>query len=489
MRNVSSDKTDFSFSRSRRTGYSWRSPLARLYVAPLILWLLLDCVPRIFQGDSISYLSTGFGSWMPPDRSWEFGILVNLLLRHTHGLSAFILIQVGVLVVLVEGARLIFPQTPAGLAGWALAAALVALDPLIEIYTRFYLSDFLAMALFLAATAGLVLVFRTDAVRGARVVALVLTFLSILGAIILRVAYFPIMLLTVVLATLLMWRHLTRGMVIALVLAACASILSVGAITGANRVVFAKQFPGETFVNKLSGVFLAGVFAPALKQVDFRNAGIPITSEEFEKLDLSDYEKRDKQVWGHHHTDLQQLIEDNLHVAGAYNTTVNQAAWRLVMSAVRRDPLSFAKVYFVDLFDFAKPQQWRSHAPIEMGLTRDLPSNFVAFVNHDSVLKITSNITKVRSALIQAYEAVAGLYPLQLLLGFLAGLVLLIRTGPRPCVVLPFAAFCADLTAAPLYENYLIARYILATVFLGYLLVGMAVSSFLEKRAAGHQIA
>lgn len=112
-----------------------------------------------------------------------------------------------------------------------------------------------------------------------------------------------------------------------------------------------------------------------------------------------------------------------------------------------------------------------------MGLTRSLPHNFVTFINQNSVLKITPDLSLLRSPLIRAYEAISGLYPLQLLLGFCAGVAILLRIGPKPFLVLPFAAFCADLAAAPLYENHFIARYILGAIFLSYLLIGLAVGS------------
>lgn len=455
---------------------------ARLYVLPILILMIWDFVPRFFQGDSVSYLSTQIGKWVPPDRSWEFGLFVNFLLRHTHGLSAFMLLQIGALVVLVEGMRILCPRGRSGLVAWGLAGLLVALDPLIEIYTRFYMSDFLAMAFFLVAIGGIVLALRPD-VRGVGAwLAAALILFGILGAVFFRVAYAPIGLLSAVFAAVLMVRRLTRRHGMVLALAAIMPILAVGAVAGANRLMFAHRFPNQVFVTKLSGVFLAGVFAPALTEADFHHAGIPITHPEFEKLDLSDYGKRVIQVWGHDHSDLQQLIRDNLHITGDYASAIDKAASRLVMSALKRDPLAFAKVYLVGLVDFAKPAEWQRQVPGEMGLTRTLPAYFITTVNRYSVLKITPDITTIRSALIRAYKAVAWLYPFQLLLGFLAGVFLLIRLGPKPEVAVPFAAFCADVASAPLYENYLIARYILVAIFLGYVLFATGLIALLALR-------
>jgi hypothetical protein len=63
-----------------RTGTARKSVLGQrlgglIAFALLGAGLLIDHMPRFYQGDSLSYLSTGEG-WMPPDRSWAFGLAV-----------------------------------------------------------------------------------------------------------------------------------------------------------------------------------------------------------------------------------------------------------------------------------------------------------------------------------------------------------------------------------------------------------------------------
>ncbi|GAB0116277.1 hypothetical protein [Acidisoma sp. 7E03] len=441
----------------------------------------MDFVPRFFQGDSVSYLSTQIGQWVPPDRSWEFGLMVNFLLRHTHGLSAFIFIQIGVLIALVEGMRCLFAHRACGALGWVSAALMLAIDPLMELYARFYMSDFLAMGFFLFAIGGLILALRPGKTRTSIYGAASLILLGTLGAVFFRVAYALIILLSVVLSGLLLSRRLTRRDWGKLVLAGFVPVVAVLAVVGANRVMFAKEFPGQFFATKLSGVFLAGVFTPALHPEDFARAGIPVTAEEYAKLDLSNYQKRVVQVWGHDPSDLHQLIKDKLHISADYTAAVDRAASKLVASAFERDPLAFLKVYLVSALDYVRPDQWRRQVPGEMGLTRPLPDFFVAFVNRYAVLKVTPEITTVRSLLIRIYTAASYAYPFLLLLGLGAGFILLWTQGVTVGVVVPFAAFLADLASAPLYGNYLIARYVLAAIFLAYLLIGLGISDIVTR--------
>jgi hypothetical protein len=285
---------------------------------------------------------------------------------------------------------------------------------------------------------------------------------------------------------MLMYRTLTRKQWLAILGTILGPFLAVGCVAVANQLMFSQEFPDEIFVTKLSGVFLAGVFAPALTQADFHNAHIPITSQEYDQLDLGKYEKRVTQVWGNQHSDLQQLIKDNLHITDApYSAAVDRAASRLVMSALKRNPLALAKVYVISAVDYVRPAEWRRQLPGEMGLTRSLPNYFLALANQYSVQKITFDITTIRSLLIRIYEAVAILYPFQLLLGLIAGIALIVRSGCQPQTAVPFAAFIADLATAPIYGNYLIARYILAAIFLSYVLIAVAAAAILPRAEVG----
>jgi hypothetical protein len=273
----------------------------------VVAWMLVDLVPRFYQGDSISYLATGEG-WIPPDRSWAFGFVANFLLRHTHGYSAFILMQIGILACLIAMTRIFFSYSDRSTIAYGAIAILLALDPLVEIYTRFLMSDFLAVAAFLTALLALFLLVREGGATRSLWIFASLFIASTVAAVFIRVAYAPIIELTVLLVGIIMSDRLARRQWLALAVAALGPFMAVGSLAVANRLVLADRFPHELFVNKLSGVFLASVFAPALQASDFEKVGIPITTSEFLRLDLANYEKRLGQAWGHSPDDLQQFI-------------------------------------------------------------------------------------------------------------------------------------------------------------------------------------
>src|SRR6476660_378381 len=57
-----------------------------------ILWAV-DNTPRFFFGDSESYLGTSLQGWLPPDRSWVYGLVVRWIMRESGSLSSVLLTQ------------------------------------------------------------------------------------------------------------------------------------------------------------------------------------------------------------------------------------------------------------------------------------------------------------------------------------------------------------------------------------------------------------
>lgn len=470
---------------STREKPGWRTVADRIssygYLFVIAAFLLLDFIPRFLQGDSISYLKTG-ESWIPPDRSWAFGYFVNYLFRHTHGGTAFILMQVAILALIIAASRIYF--TEGGKAGilYGVCAVVVALDPCFEIYTRFFMSDLLAFAFFYLALLGLFFALREQEEKRPIWWWTAVVIVASMGAVWVRVAYAVILEATLALFVVIRLGRLSRRQWSVILLCVLGPVLALGSIMMANRVVFAERFPHELFVNKLSGVFAAAVFAPALQKQDFAAVGIPITDDEFQRLDLHNYGKRSAQVWGTAPDDLQQFLKDKLGITEPYTQVIDKAASGLVRSAFRRNPFALLEVYFRGSLEYATRKEWRAMRLNEMGLPRPLPDSFVSFWNTYSVFKIDPDITQVRSLLVRYFVATVSLYPFQLLLGLMAAAYLVIRERARIGVALLAAGFVADLAAAPLYSDFVIPRYVLGAIVISYLLMGLAVQSIVSRR-------
>ena len=108
-----------------------------------LIVLALDSQVRFFLGDSASasYLSTAFGIWIPPDRSWLYGLGVNAILRLAPWLGAVILVQSLVSATLPAGAAVMLRSM--GVRRWLSWAALIMLsaDPMLLYYDQSIMTD------------------------------------------------------------------------------------------------------------------------------------------------------------------------------------------------------------------------------------------------------------------------------------------------------------------------------------------------------------
>ena len=247
----------------------------RTYAHCLIILalLLIDFVPRFYQGDSQTYVRTTWEA-LPPERSWMFGLIANFLLRYTHGYSSFILIQAIFVAAVVIGARRFFQEFVSWQAAYSLTAIALSLDPLLEVSIRFYMTDLLALACFIVCLLGMLAAIEPDASRGSIMLGLSTYVLGAIAAVFLRVAFLPVLELTALFVSLHCWRRLCGSGWTKFALMVCTPVLAAGLLAGANSIIFAKQYPHEFFLTKLSGAGIAGVYAPALKIEDFASAGI-----------------------------------------------------------------------------------------------------------------------------------------------------------------------------------------------------------------------
>lgn len=457
----------------------------RIYSFVLVIGGLLafDFTPKFYQGDSISYLMTGMG-WIPPDRSWLYGFIVNYIMLHWHGYEGYIVLQSLIFAGLVGCSQRFFAGFPEWRVFYLITAVLVCLDPVLELYVRFFMSDFMSFACFWLALVGLHISLSASTSRRRVAVGMLMISIGTLGAVFIRIAYVMIIEITMLGVALLWFRKLARRRRIVIPLGLLMPLLAALALAGTNSVLFGDRFHHSIFLNKLSGVFLAGQYAPALQPEDFANAGIPLSAEEFARLQLWNYDKRAAQVWGGRADDLVPFLQARLRIPNIYDSTLNSKARLLVRSALHRDPFAIARVYLWSAALYAMPHQWFLAINGELNLSRPLAPDFVALFNQFAIERLTPQVTTTRSPLARVYLAVGGLYPFLLALGVLSALVLLVRERRHVATVVLCAGLFGDLAAAPFYSDDVIARFILGAIFISYLTIGLAAASLFRKDSA-----
>ena len=461
-------------AQHRRLLLFWIMPICLLLVS-----YMLGHRARFMLGDSESYLRSGIRGYYPPDRSWIYGVLAREAISETHSLQTYILLQLAGVFAFGVLARRQLGRGRRSLPTAILLAGL-ACDPLIQTYARFYLSDLsaaLLFATFAVLLAGLVAGSRSTAVW-------VALFLFGAGAVLFRIAYAPIEMLTLILCLgrslldrarrprhALMTDHAqANGLVIMTGL--LVPLLGVSFLVAANHVVFQRLYPGELFVNRFSGTFLMGVFSPAITAPDIRSAGIDLSDTEYGKMRITKYDLRNDQIWGSEPYWLRSIILARLHASG-FDSRADRAASKIVRAALRRDPMAFARIYATGLLLYAEPTEWTRHLSTEMGEDRPLSGAFVALINEWVPHALAPSSAMHRSFWPQALGRTVILYPPLLLACLLSTAWLLLTTRDVTTMVIS-AAFVADVLTVPLYSNYVIPRYVLAAVLLGWCLLWLA---------------
>ena len=446
--------------------------------------LAIDPSPHMMLGDSQSYLMTGEGTpvFYPPDRSWLYGMICHAVLGWSHRLVGLVVLQVVLqaAVVVLLGRRLVTGQRIR-----IAFVTLISLDPLLVVYTRFYLSDCLAALAFtgfVACLSG----GRTRPGLGA----LTLGCLCGILAIFLRIAYVPIELGAGLLMLMSAWLFgLTRrphgetwptrqlGVAIATPLAGALLLLAV------NGQLFRKQFEHPYFLNRLSSSFLMAAVAPALDASDIRAGGIAISDAEVARMHLGDRDLRIDQLWGQEPFWLVATIRARCAITNEYDERLQRIAHAIVRHAFHRDPSAFAAVYLSTLGDYFSIGQWRRHDVAEMGLGRMLPPDFVAWLNAQRRgAPITPTAMQTLGPVGRTYRAALPIYPAWLALCCAIALAALVVGRGDVSRTLPSTCLLACVATVALYSNYVIPRYLMGGELLAWVVVAQAVEGWGRRR-------
>jgi hypothetical protein len=121
-------------------GHWWLFCLAILSLE--LVFLALDPLPKVFMGDSASYLHTAITGWIPDDRSYWYGYLIRIVAVPTHTLFPLLLLQCylgGVTAILVAFCcRFLFAcSLPVAFC----IGLLCALDPLQLLWQRYVMTE------------------------------------------------------------------------------------------------------------------------------------------------------------------------------------------------------------------------------------------------------------------------------------------------------------------------------------------------------------
>jgi len=461
---------------------------ALVALAMRAVFMVLDHQPRYFLGDSESYLFTGFGTWIPNDRSWIYGLLLNGLFRATHSLVSLLIVQ-GLLSAALCWGVAASCRLAGVRASFAWAALIVlSVDPMLLYYDRSIMTDAPGTV---AVALGVLLTARTMA--GGSRWSWLWAMICFWAAIGLRTALLPLVFWAPAFAfghgVLRAWRspriertarlrafssHLTGP--VALLTGVTIGLLAYAAANG-------KLTRSRPSLNPRGGAMLIALVAPILATEDF--AGLPVESpgDLLARSQHQDRLRRNCQLFCPDGLVLliEAALESDWRKTSRYGSV-------LARRSILRDPLGFTSLAFAQAGEYLTLSSYRQGFDNAFGLDRELPDHMVQSLRtkvHDQVdrnspARPSPGLGWLRLSL----PWLPVLCWLALLLPAVA-LAMSRRLGPGPRTLMVLLATSTWAYAVPAWSLSLevVPRYLLPLAPLVIALLALTVEALLRGRA------
>ena len=442
---------------------------AAIAVAATAALLLVDRLPRFFHDDLTAYLATGPLDWDTPGRSWAYGHAARLLTAATGSPAAVPVAQAGLLLVAILSAGRLLARVPGARYGLPLFALAATLDPLGQVYARFWLTDTAAAACFFAF---LTLLGARIGASGARFWCAAPSLALLAGvAVAARADYAPLgtaaLLLAATAALLIPARRRTPRLRRRLLAAAALPAIMLAAQTRLPAALSGISSSSASSTQQFNVPDAIGAFLPALRRDDFMRAGIPLTKTAFERLDLGNPARQATRLQEDGPESPRRIMAQRIGMAStdgpAAERQIRGAYSAMLWSALRDHPQTFAAAYLRGLGRIFEPARWRDALVRDLDLGHTLspwvPDRLAALTGRAPPPAIAAQ----DSPLSRMALAMAGAYPVLLVAGGIAALVMLLSGQPAPWL-LPAAALLVLLLAAPFAGAALHPRYFLAGI-------------------------
>ena len=335
-----------------------------LLIAIKAAWFFIDARPRLFLGDSASYLLGASSDWMPPDRSFTYPWFLRYAVMPWQSSWSLALVQslIGVvsawLLWLLLRRRLGIPEWLA-----LSAAAVFACEPAQVFYERMVMAE---------ACGGLALIAMFSAtleyVASGRVRWLVAMQCLGLIAVSLRMNLLPVALAMGVLAPLVLWwenkkaRPLTWRSGAHLMLA----VVLLAGLHGGYRHFIAQHFGTAPAWIARSGLMKFGLVAPLVKPEHLWAEGVSPNVLSLLRHDIHDSAERNPQMWAPY--GLADVLGFNDNAEG------DALAGRIARRALRDDPLGLLRLGLRNAAMYFDPGSYRPRLEVDAASTQQYGS-------------------------------------------------------------------------------------------------------------------
>lgn len=326
-------------------------------VAIKLCLILVDPTQRFFLGDSESYLHSALTGWIPPDRSFLYGLFIRTTAVWPGTLAGLLVAQslCGVLTALLC-ARLAATDLGVDRRAAALVAVLVAMEPAQLFYERMVMAESAGTLCFIAmVSCGFAYLRRgawpwllAMALAGIMTVALRMSLLPV----VLGFALLPPLVAAVEPGLHRSWRRVGAHLLVVLAATALAH--------GGYQQLYGHLFQGRAEYLHSSGTFRLGLVAPLVKPEHLEREGLSPQLLASVGPALADPRMREAQLW----------LDDGLIAVlrRAAGEKTERHARHIASAALRDDPLGFVGLALVTTRDYFSVRETRARMADDLGV-------------------------------------------------------------------------------------------------------------------------
>jgi len=440
--------------------------------------LAIDPNPKLFMGDSGSYLWTALSGWIPPDRSFLYGFVIRWVSLTTTSLTSLLILQAflaaGTAILLAFICRNLF-SISARLSYFA--GLLCAIDPLELIWERYLMAETISLFCYAA-----MLAFSISYLKRKHLWQLLFVQILALSTISFRISYLLVVQATTIILPIIAFLPLFSARQITESRARVAKSLGIH-LAFSMSLMFGLHF-GYKQVNGLlagrppaylysSGLGILAVWAPALQPSDSPDPRLAQIIAQGAEFHLTNLQLRNSQLFS------KGYLVDRWKKAASDLAVADQVAKQTALHALSRRPIEIFSLGWKTFLGYFDRHQIHRQAKSDLGKT-DWPKPIARIMAKRLHLAPPAHGEAKRHSLLQRYFLRAlPYYYFVILSPFICGaLLFLVR---ETYVLLLFLHGCILLGTDSVLAVTASVRYLQPLSFLTILILAL-LSAYLVQR-------
>ncbi|WP_460047643.1 hypothetical protein [Sessilibacter sp. MAH2] len=448
MVHIDPDKSNAKFKRCVFSSNEWLALISTVFVIKII-YLLLDPNVMFFMGDSGAYLYTAETGWVPPDRSYIYGMILMPIIGLSQNLTSVIIFQtiIGTISSVIF-ALLILKNISQNKYLVYMAAILFSLDPFQLTYERFLLTETISAFFFVVFLFLCCEITKNKGLLWVIPLSITLAVLCVMT----RTAYFPAIVVTYITGTsILILKHYLKNIQNSNI----SKYLPTLAVITSVPILIISLNLGKSEQSRHDGYFWISSVSPLVTEKDFIKSGLKISILEKSRADCgSDINSREKHRW------IKGCLVSLIHQELGNHETAVLKAKEIAKETIYKQPLQYLQLGVLTYLNFWDNKVIHTSLKRDTGIGRKLTEKFNNELRDKYNLDYSDYHTKETVSRIYLLNSTIWVKILLITPFLLLISTLLSAKNNKPIIILLFLCCSAYIATISLFVTDNVVRYL-----------------------------